>query len=118
MTIGIAMVSAASVVSVVVETPQQSMTLSLWACFATLAEFGRLSCLDVRAKHFWALFPPGVVQDEYDTFVYNISRTFSSAGINHVVVDNDYTLRFWVAQPNSRELLRTLNGGPLTSIHF
>lgn len=33
-------------------------------------------------------------QEEYDSFVHDISRGFSSAGIAHVV-DNDYTLRFW-----------------------
>eukprot|EP00435_Cladocopium_sp_Y103_P050594 s1568_g15.t1 len=34
-------------------------------------------------------------QEEYDSFVSDISSRFSSAGIAHVVVDNDYTLRFW-----------------------
>eukprot|EP00434_Breviolum_minutum_P012636 symbB.v1.2.011138.t1/scaffold732.1/size241626/12 len=59
-------------------------------------------------------------QEEYDTLVYNISRTFSSAGITHVVVDNDYTLRFWdteVDHSNEKSYLQTRFGLDQMSKH-
>lgn len=92
-------------------------TSTLW----TKYDFWPLdACLALTFMPSRVLFPPAVVQEEYDTLVYNISRTFSSAGIAHVVVDNDYTLRFWETQLNSRGVMRLLNfkWGPADKYSF